>query len=110
MRRVVRMVVVVAGLVLGPPTWAKTVTKGGFPVCSNGAHIDGAIKAIETGGKAALKKFKGCKIWKAGLPLKHLKRLDGWFWGGTCKAKARSRNYNEWFVVWIACDNIVDKK
>jgi len=109
MRRAVCMVVVVAGLALGPPAWAKTVTNGDFPVCSKEAVIADAMKAVEAGGKAALKKFKGCKIWKAGLPIKRLKRLDGWFWGGTCKAKARSRTYDEWFVVWTACDNIVDK-
>ena len=110
MRRVVCMVVVIAGLTLGVSAWAGTVTRGDFPVCSSESKIAGAIKAVEAGGKAALKKFKGCKMWKAGLPIQRLKRLDGWFWGGTCKAKARSRTYNEWFVVWTACDNIVDRE
>ena len=114
MRRAVRMVVMLAGLAfglaLGLPAWAATVTQGDFPVCSNEAEIADAIKAVEAGGKAAVEKFKSCKIWKAGLPIERLKRLDGWFWGGKCKAKARSRNYDEWFVVWTACDNIVERE
>lgn len=110
MRRAVCMVVLLAGMALGLPAWAATVTQGDFPVCSSEAVIADAMKAVETGGKAALKKFKSCKMWKAGLPIERLKRLDGWFWGGACKAKARSRNYNEWFVVWTACDNIVERQ
>ena len=110
MRRAVLMVVVLAGLAFGLPACAASVTKGDFPVCSNEAEIAPAIKAVEAGGKAAVEKFKSCKIWKAGLPIERLKRLDGWFWGGKCKAKARSRNYDEWFVVWTACDNIVERE
>ena len=82
MRRAVCMVVLLAGMALGLPAWAATVTQGDFPVCSSEAVIADAMKAVETGGKAALKKFKSCKMWKAGLPIERLKRLDGWFWGG----------------------------
>lgn len=101
-------------VVLGAlPAMAESVTEGSFPVCSKEAFIDEAIHATELGDKRALKKLKakGCRVWKAGIPIKRVKRLNNWFWGGACKATVRSKKVvGKWFVVWTACANIVDKE
>ena len=67
----------------GLPAWAESVSKGDFPVYSSEAEIAPAMSAVKAYGKVALNKLKSCKMWMAGLPIKRLKHLDGWSWGGT---------------------------